>query len=177
MELTVRPVLVQADDLQQKADVKLLDENGLSQPRLLDGTMPSRRRKSLYPKIIVQTPDHRRYGNPFSANSEDADTTSALKQKNYTITAVMLDATDLIADKGASFRSSQSSKYFFYVTQEALDNDVYSAVELRINGAEALSCFSEEYTDLVSDIKKRIRKKKSNPTGSRRAMIPLLQMP
>ena len=154
-------VLVQADDLQQKADVKLLDENGLSQPRLLDGTMPSKASEiAVSQNYCADT--GKTIGDTVTLspqNSEDADTTSALKQKNYTITAVMLDATDLIADKGAaSFRSSQSSKYFFYVTQEALDNDVYSAVELRINGAEALSCFSEEYTDLVSDIKKRIEK-------------------
>lgn len=172
-------VLVQADDLQQKADVKLLDENGLSQPRLLDGTMPSKASEiAVSQNYCADT--GKTIGDTVTLspqNSEDADTTSALKQKNYTITAVMLDATDLIADKGAaSFRSSQSSKYFFYVTQEALDNDVYSAVELRINGAEALSCFSEEYTDLVSDIKNAL-KKKSNPNGSRRAMIPLLQMP
>ena len=154
-------VLVQADDLQQKADVKLLDENGLSQPRLLDGTMPSKASEiAVSQNYCADT--GKTIGDTVTLspqNSEDADTTSALKQKNYTITAVMLDATDLIADKGAaSFRSSQSSKYFFYVTQEALDNDVYSAVELRINGAEALSCFYEEYTDLVSDIKKRIEK-------------------
>lgn len=154
-------VLVQADDLQQKADVKLLDENGLSQPRLLDGTMPSKASEiAVSQNYCADT--GKTIGDTVTLspqNSEDADTTSALKQKNYTITAVMLDATDLIADKGAaSFRSSQSSKYFFYVTQEALDNDVYSAVELRVNGAEALSCFSEEYTDLVSDIKKRIEK-------------------
>lgn len=154
-------VLVQADDLQQKADVKLLDENGLSQPRLLDGTMPSKASEIAVSQNYC-TDTGKSIGDTVTLSpqsSEDADTTSALKQKTYTITAIMLDATDLIADKGAaSFRSAQSSKYFFYVTDKALDSDVYSAVELRVVGAEVLSCFSEEYTDLVSDVKKYIEK-------------------
>lgn len=154
-------VLVQADDLQQKADVKLLDENGLSQPRLLDGTMPSKASEIAVSQNYC-TDTGKSIGDTVTISpqsSEDVDTTSALKQKTYTITAIMLDATDLIADKGAaSFRSAQSSKYFFYVTDKALDSDVYSAVELRVVGAEVLSCFSEEYTDLVSDVKKCIEK-------------------
>lgn len=90
--------------------------------------------------------------------SGDEDT-SALKQHSYTITAIMQDAADLIADDGvASFRSSQSAKYFFYVTSDALDNEVYSAIELSVRGAKNLSCFSEEYQDKVDAVKKQIEK-------------------
>lgn len=71
----------------------------------------------------------------------------------------MQDAADLIADDGAaSFRSSQSAKYFFYVTSDALDNEVYSAIELSVRGAKNLSCFSEEYQDKVDAVKKQIEK-------------------
>lgn len=76
-------VLVQADDLQQKADVKLLDENGLSQPRLLDGTMPSKASEiAVSQNYCADT--GKTIGDTVTLspqNSEDADTTSALKQK------------------------------------------------------------------------------------------------
>lgn len=80
----------------------------------------------------------------------------------------MQDAADLIADDGAaSFRSSQSAKYFFYVTSDALDNEVYSAIELSVRGAKNLSCFSEEYQDKVDAVKKQIEKEIREKTMSR----------
>ena len=153
--------LVQAGDLQQKADVTLLDMDGLNQPRLLEGTLPQKASEIAVSQNYCSDAD-KKIGDKVTLTAQNTDTeedTSALKQHEYTITAIMQDATDLIADDGAaSFRASQSSKYFFYVTADALDNEVYSAIELRVEGAKELSCFSDEYQDKVAAVKKRIEK-------------------
>ncbi len=153
--------LVQAGDLQQKAEVTLLDMEGFNQPLLLEGTLPQK-----VSEIAVSqnycTDAGKKIGDQVTLTAQstsDEEDTSALKPHKYTITAIMQDATDLIADDGAaSFRSSQSAKYFFYVTADALDNEVYSAIELSVSGAKDLSCFSEEYQDKVATVKKRIEK-------------------
>ncbi|WP_296115770.1 FtsX-like permease family protein [uncultured Eubacterium sp.] len=153
--------LVQAGGLQQKAEVTLLDINGLSQPRLLKGALPKKASEIAVSQNYCTDAD-KKIGDKVTLTAQNADTgenTSALKQHEYTITAVMQDATDLVADDGAvSFRSSQSAKYFFYVTADALNNEVYSSIELRVEGAKELSCFSEEYQNKVASVKKRIEK-------------------
>ena len=125
--------LVQAGDLQQKAEVTLLDMKGFNQPLLLEGTLPQSASEIAVSQNYC-TDAGKKIGDQVTLTAQrtsgDEDT-SALKQHSYTITAIMQDAADLIADDGAaSFRSSQSAKYFFYVTSDALDNEVYSAIEL-----------------------------------------------
>ena len=153
--------LVQAGGLQQKAEVTLLDMNGLNQPRLLKGTLPQKASEIAVSQNYCSDTD-KKIGDKVTITAQNADAEendSALKQHEYTITAIMQDATDLIADDGAvSFRSSQSAKYFFYVTADALDNEVYSTIELQVEGTKELSCFSEEYQDKVAAVKKRIEK-------------------
>lgn len=153
--------LVQAGDLQQKAEVTLLDMKGFNQPLLLEGTLPQSASEIAVSQNYC-TDAGKKIGDQVTLTAQrtsgDEDT-SALKQHSYTITAIMQDAADLIADDGAaSFRSSQSAKYFFYVTSDALDNEVYSAIELSVRGAKNLSCFSEEYQDKVDAVKKQIEK-------------------
>ena len=153
--------LVQAGDLQQKAEVTLLDMKGFNHPLLLEGTLPQSASEIAVSQNYC-TDAGKKIGDQVTLTAQrtsgDEDT-SALKQHSYTITAIMQDAADLIADDGAaSFRSSQSAKYFFYVTSDALDNEVYSAIELSVRGAKNLSCFSEEYQDKVDAVKKQIEK-------------------
>ena len=153
--------LVQAGDLQQKAEVTLLDMKGFNQPLLLEGTLPQSASEIAVSQNYC-TDAGKKIGDQVTLTAQrtsgDEDT-SALKQHSYTITAIMQDAADLIADDGAaSFRSSQSAKYFFYVTSDALDNEVYSAIELSVRGAKNLSCFSKEYQDKVDAVKKQIEK-------------------
>ena len=153
--------LVQAGDLQQKAEVTLLDMKGFNQPLLLEGTLPQSASEIAVSQNYC-TDAGKKIGDQVTLTAQrtsgDEDT-SALKQHSYTITAIMQDAADLIADDGAaSFRSSQSAKYFFYVTSDALDNEVYSAIELNVRDAKNLSCFSEEYQDKVDAVKKQIEK-------------------
>lgn len=153
--------LVQAGDLQQKAEVTLLDMKGFNQPLLLEGALPQNASEIAVSQNYC-TDAGKKIGDQVTLTAQrtsgDEDT-SALKQHSYTITAIMQDAADLIADDGAaSFRSSQSAKYFFYVTSDALDNEVYSAIELSVRGAKNLSCFSEEYQDKVDAVKKQLEK-------------------
>ncbi len=154
-------VLVQAGDLQQKAEITSLDDQKFNQHRLLDGKLPQKNSEIAVSENYCKDAGKAIGDNVTLSAQNDSDTadTTALKQHEYTITAVMQDATDLIANEGAaSFRSSQSAKYFFYVLPDALDHEVYSAIELRVAGTEELSCFSEEYQDKVAAVKKRIEK-------------------
>lgn len=95
--------LVQAGDLQQKAEVTLLDMKGFNQPLLLEGTLPQSASEIAVSQNYC-TDAGKKIGDQVTLTAQrtsgDEDT-SALKQHSYTITAIMQDAADLIADDGA----------------------------------------------------------------------------
>ena len=68
----------------------------------------------------------------------DASSTEVFSRQTYTICGVVLDPTDINAGNGTmSFRASGGSQYAFFVLPSAVTTDVYTAVYLRVDGAES----------------------------------------
>ena len=106
-----------------------------------------------------------------NADTEDADDdsvsidvdvdTSSLEEEDspvfpnteFTITAVVTDPADINnPDSGTAFRISSTTDYTFFVTPEAVDSDVYTAVYLTVDGAAQLNCYSDAYSEAVSAV-------------------------
>lgn len=71
----------------------------------------------------------------------------------YTISGVVIDATDINSAEGAvAFRSQSSTDYTFFVLPSAISSDIYTAVYLTIDGTDELQCYSDEYEARVDEI-------------------------
>lgn len=174
-------VHTQANEKQQEARVTVLRENGLSQPALLEGTLPANKNeiavtenyckdtgKKIGDTLVLEPESGEEESDSGNADEEteeefdvelEEEESPGLTVFTYKITAVVLDPTDLIADEGAAaYRSSESINYFFFVTEDAVDSDIYTAVELTASGAEELNCYSDEYTEKVAEISDKIKK-------------------
>lgn len=79
----------------------------------------------------------------------------------FTITGVVVDVMDINnAEGSAGFRATPNADYTFFVTPEAVDSEVYTAVYLSLSGTNDLLCYSEEYENrtaaVISFIEKEI---------------------
>jgi len=71
----------------------------------------------------------------------------------YTISGVVIDATDINSTEGAvAFRSQSSTDYTFFVLPSAISSDIYTAIYLTLDGADELQCYSDEYEARVDEI-------------------------
>lgn len=76
---------------------------------------------------------------------EDVETPNFLVT-SYTITGVVIDATDINSNEGAvSFRSNSTTDYTFFVCPEAVSSDIFTAVYITLEGTDELECYSDEY--------------------------------
>ena len=163
-------VYTRTADKRQRAEVRTLKAGGLSQPMLLEGTLPRSKTEIAVTENYCKDSGNR-IGDTLILEQEpkeDADTSSdtdaldvglnkdgdtGLKNTAYTITAIVLDATDLIADEGAAaYRATESVEYFFFVTEDAVDSGIYTAVNLTVSGAEDLLCYSKDYEKKVDRV-------------------------
>ena len=79
----------------------------------------------------------------------DTDPTK-LAGRTFTITAAVLDPTDINGTEGAiAFRSSSTNDHTFFVRPEAVGSDVYTAIYLRVEGASDLLCYSDTYEETI----------------------------
>ncbi|MCD7981890.1 MAG: hypothetical protein LUF32_06200 [Clostridiales bacterium] len=91
--------------------------------------------------------------------SEDVseDEEAVFSDSEYIITAEVLDPFDVNNREGStSFRSTVSEEYTFFVTSSAAEADYYTAVYVTVAGADGLMCYSDEYIQLISDVKTKI---------------------
>ena len=75
----------------------------------------------------------------------------------FVITGTVIDVMDINnAEGSASFRATPNADYTFFVTPEAVDSEVYTAVYVSLEGCEELLCYSEEYEAKIEEVTYRI---------------------
>ncbi|OUP06637.1 FtsX-like permease family protein [Collinsella sp. An2] len=90
--------------------------------------------------------------------TDDANTTEVFNRRTYTITASVIDPTNITAPDGpVAFRAATSADYSFYVTPDAVeDPDVFTTIYLMVDGTSELSSYSDDYTQAVDAVIDRI---------------------
>lgn len=178
-------VHTKTDGKEQRAEVKVIKEHGLTQPKLLKGALPANQTeiavtekyckksgKNIGDTLILEPEDDTDETDASQKDEKETDTSDTeddwtveieeekpqgLNNFTYKITAVVLDPADLIADEGAAaYRASSSTEYTFFVNEKAADGDIYTAVHLTVSGARELLCYSEEYEEKVNAVVGRI---------------------
>ena len=75
----------------------------------------------------------------------------------FVIVGTLIDVMDINnAEGSASFRATPNADYTFFVTPDAVESEVYTAVYVSLEGCEDLLCYSEEYESKIEEITYRI---------------------
>ena len=88
--------------------------------------------------------------------SEDTDANFLVTE--FTITGVVVDVFDINATEGtvSSFRTTSTTDYTFFISEDAITYDIYTAVYLRLSDISQLLCYSDAYNDRVAEVIDRI---------------------
>jgi len=89
----------------------------------------------------------------YEVKVEEEEETPNFLVTEYTIVGVVIDAEDINTQEGAiAFRANNSTDYTFFVLQEAVSSDIYTAIYLTLEGTDELQCYSEKYEARVDEI-------------------------
>lgn len=98
----------------------------------------------------------------FAANDASSSNQSAKDQfaaGDYTITAEVLDPTDVSSDSTVNaFRAASAADDKFYVSEDAATSSSYSAVHVIVEGAKSLNSYSDSYAAKINEVKGNIEK-------------------
>lgn len=129
-------------------------------PYVLDGTLPQQDDEiAVTSKYLSST--GKKLGDTVEIqeehDDENVDNAMHFTKTEYRITAEVIDPTDVNAAEGVVlFRSTAVTDYVFYVCAETVNSDIYSEITLKLDGAESLQCYSNDYTELMNEVKNRI---------------------
>ena len=158
----------------EKVDVKALSASGMNEPRVLDGHLPvTADQVAVTRRFLEESGLSLGDEVTFRGGADDGDDSAAVFSRGaYTICGVVLDPTDINAGNGTmSFRASGGAQYAFFVLPAAVTSDVYTAVYLQVDGADAPSCYTGDYESMVDAVKARVEGIKSEREEARRAGI------
>ena len=154
----------------EQADVKALSDAGINEPYVLEGRLPQDATEVAVTQAYLND-SGKQIGDTLTftlddegsdgASEGDASSGDAGASGNasgepmfsddatYTIVGAVVDPTNVVSPEGAtSLRNSTTSDYVFYLTRDAAQGDVYTAVYLRVSDAEELACYSDAQADI-----------------------------
>ena len=156
-------------------DVKALSATGINAPYVLEGTLPQSADEVAVTAQYLKD-SGKSIGDTLTiedvANEDDASdsaiadidtagtSTEIFTRRTYTITASAIDPTNITAPEGpVAFRASTSADYAFFVTDDAvIDQSVFTAIYLKVEGTDELMTYSDAYSDAVDEVVARIDK-------------------
>ena len=150
----------------EKVDVKALSPAGLNEPQVIEGNLPvtadqiavTRRYAEEAGLGIGDTVSfHGASDGDAASSGEDAAAATVFERKDYTISAIVLDPTDINAGNGTmSFRSSGGAQYAFFVLPAAATSEAYTVVYLTVEGASEPLCYTGTYEELVDAVVQQV---------------------
>lgn len=165
------------DGTDKTVTISEIGTNGLDQPYLQSGRMPSKAGEVAVAKkflmdsglaigdTLTVTPVETAQGTAdaasSSAQSGDASTEESSPgfPTELTITGEVLDPKDLSNPDGigtAAFRMSLASDYTFFAPSDGVTGTIYTAISLTVEGAGGKDSFSSDYDDTVREVADRI---------------------
>ncbi len=149
-----KTVYVEIDGVHESATIRTLGE-GMNLPTVLEGTLPQAEDEiAVTESYLIDS--GKQVGDTLTFEETDLgeDEDAVFADVEYTITAEVLDPFDVNNREGSvPFWASTSDEYTFFVLSSAADSDIYTSVYLTVAGADRLMCYSDEYIQLISDVK------------------------
>ncbi|MDY3339796.1 MAG: hypothetical protein SOX49_01065, partial [Collinsella sp.] len=147
----------------ERVVVQSLSRKNIDQPVLVSGDLPESAGEVAVTSKFLKA-SGKKLGDTvsFAANDASSSNQSAKDQfaaGDYTITAEVLDPTDVSSDSTVNaFRAASAADYKFYVSEDAATSSSYSAVHVIVEGAKSLNSYSDAYTTKINEVKGNIEK-------------------
>ena len=147
----------------ERVAVQSLSKENIDQPVLVRGDLPETSGEVAVTSRFLKA-SGKKLGDTvsFAANDASSSNQSAKDQfaaGDYTITAEVLDPTDVSSDSTVNaFRAASAADYKFYVSEDAATSSSYSAIHVVVEGAKGLNSYSDAYTAKIDEVKANIDK-------------------
>lgn len=147
----------------ERVVVQSLSKENIDQPVLVNGDLPESADEVAVTSKFLKA-SGKKIGDTvsFAANDASSSNQSAKDQfaaGDYTITAEVLDPTDVSSDSTVNaFRAASAADYKFYVSEDAATSSSYSAVHVIVEGAKSLNSYSDSYAAKINEVKGNIEK-------------------
>ena len=147
----------------ERVVVQSLSKENIDQPVLVSGDLPESADEVAVTSKFLKA-SGKKLGDTvsFAANDASSSNQSAKDQfaaGDYTITAEVLDPTDVSSDSTVNaFRAASAADYKFYVSEDAATSSSYSAVHVIVEGAKSLNSYSDAYAAKIHEVKGNIEK-------------------
>ena len=147
----------------ERVVVQSLSKENIDQPVLVNGDLPESADEVAVTSKFLKA-SGKKIGDTvsFAANDASSSNQSAKDQfaaGDYTITAEVLDPTDVSSDSTVNaFRAASAADYKFYVSEDAATSSSYSAVHVIVEGAKSLNSYSDAYAAKINKVKGNIEK-------------------
>ena len=147
----------------ERVVVQSLSKENIDQPVLVRGELPETSGEVAVTSRFLKA-SGKKIGDTvsFAANDASSSNQSAKDQfadGDYTITAEVLDPTDVSSDSTVNaFRAASTADYKFYVSEDAATSSSYSAVHVVLEGAKSLNSYSDAYSAKINEVKGNIEK-------------------
>lgn len=176
-------VRTRIEDKTYSLNMTSLSLDGTDEPYVLKGKLPSHKGEAAITEKLAEdaglkigdkfeisgtdsdkTDEKSKGKSPDEISSDDAnlDQTFDLpdfKTDIYKVTAIITDVQDINSPSGAvSYRSSSTADYPVYVSSDSVNTSVYSAIKIRLKGAEQLFTYGNQYSNLVKEAENTIKK-------------------
>ena len=135
-------------------EVKARSSQGLNEPFLIEGDLPDAADEVAVTQEFIDASGLEIGDTVEIAEAENEDE-AVFARHPYRICGIMVDAMD-VSNPELSFRSNSSADYTFITSHEAVESDTYTAVYLTVEGAAALSTYSDAYSECVRTVTDRI---------------------
>lgn len=147
----------------ERVVVQSLSKENIDQPVLVNGDLPESADEVAVTSKFLKA-SGKKLGDTvsFAANDASSSNQSAKDQfaaGDYTITAEVLDPTDVSSDSTVNaFRAASAADYKFYVSEDAATSSSYSAIRVIVEGAKSLNSYSDAYAAKINEVKGNIEK-------------------
>lgn len=150
-------VNIKMGEKNRSVSIKTLSENGMNRPYLLEGELPQN------PDEIAVTFGFSeetaiRVGDTVAIEEDVEDEKDAtFLYTEYKVTGIVIDPLDLNNAEGAvSFRTSATEEDTLFVRPEAVRNDIYTVVYLKLVNGKEMFCYGDDYKNYVAEVTEKI---------------------
>ena len=144
---------IEENEKRQSAEIKILSENGINMPFLIEGSLPNTKDEIAVTENYIQNTG-KKIGDTLEVRGSTTE-----DRKEYLICGIVIDVMDMNNPSGSvAFRSSSTTDYTFFVLPEAINYMIYTAVYLRLTDCNKLLCYSDAYRDRVKQVEELIER-------------------
>lgn len=145
-------VKTRAGEQNKRAEMKILTQEGINIPYLLEGELPKEKNEmAVTSNYLVDT--GKTIGDSVVIEEQiEEDEDPNFLETGYLITGTVIDPEDVNSKEGAvAFRTASNADYVFFVNPMAVESEVYSEIYMTLAEGSSLLCYSTAYEKLVKD--------------------------